>query len=57
MPKPNAVEKIREHLKIVKSCALMMAHTQTAAGRNEFLKRLSEQLKSAEKLLAKIEAD
>ncbi len=53
----EAFQKIRECLLVARSCALMMANAQTAIGRNEYLKRLAEQLKSAMALLDKLEGE
>ncbi len=55
MKRSEIFEKIRDHLLVAKSCALMMANAQSAAGRNEYLKRLSEHLKDALSLMVKLE--
>ncbi len=57
MNRPEVFQKIREHLMVARSCALMMANAQSASGRNEYLKRLAEQIKSAMALLDKLEEE
>lgn len=55
--RPETFHKILEYLLVARSCALMMANAQTATGRNEYLKRLAEQLKNAMALLDKLEGE
>ena len=55
MAKSEVIRKIREHLRIVNSCALMLANAQAADVRIDYLKRLTEQLKKVAPLLDKLE--
>ena len=55
MADTELIRKIREHLGKVRSAALILAHTQSGEKRNEYIKRLTDELKKANALLDKIE--
>ncbi len=57
MNKGDVIHKVREHMRIAKSTALMMANAQSAADRLEYLKRLSGELRKAYVLLDNLEKD
>lgn len=52
----SVVGSLREHLGIVRSCALMMAHAQSAHARAAYLKTLSEKVARMDALLAEMES-
>ena len=57
MSRAEMAEKIRAHLGVGKSCALMMCNAQSAVARMEFLKRMSTELNKAYALLDKLEKE
>ena len=57
MNKAQTIQKIREHMGIAKSTALMMANAQSAADRLEFLKRMSAELRKAYLLLDQLDKE
>jgi hypothetical protein len=59
--KPKTTEatlrKLREELGMIRSCALMMAHTQSAQARTTHLKTLSEKLTAMDAVLARLQEE
>lgn len=53
----NAFATMREHLGIIRSCALMMAHAQTTDLRSRYLKTLTQKIKQIDSLLHDVEKE
>jgi hypothetical protein len=55
MPKPDEIIKTaREELGAVQSCALLMAHAQSADARVRYLKTVGEKIQAIDSLLEKL---
>jgi len=52
----NMFASLREHLGIIRSCALMMAHAQSAHARAGYLKTLTEKIVKMDALLTEMES-
>lgn len=50
----EVVKALREHIGVIRSCALMMAHAQSKDARTEYLQRLNKKLAATEDLLSKL---
>jgi hypothetical protein len=51
----EVVDSLREHLGIIRSCALMMAHAQSASARSKYLRSVTQELRQIEALLTQFE--
>ncbi len=53
----NPFATVREHLGIIRSCALMMAHAQTDEMRSRYLKTLTQKIKHIDSILHEVEKE